>query len=101
MLTSLAGRAAAEQPAGFAMPVDAATRRAVEEMLQGRSPAYGFLGIEPGALSEAQRNRGLRGVEVRDLVGATPAQRAVCVPATSWFRSTRSRLTSRWMLRDW
>jgi S1-C subfamily serine protease len=75
LTTSLAATAGYEQAAGYAIPVDDVFRRAVETMKQGREVEYGFLGIQPKTLDEAERALGLTGVRVDGVVSGTPADR--------------------------
>lgn len=44
--TSLAAIAGYEKSAGFALPIDEATRRIIETLRQGKEVEYGFLGVE-------------------------------------------------------
>ena len=44
---ALAATAGYEAAGGYAIPVDATFRRAVETLKQGREVEYGFLGIQP------------------------------------------------------
>lgn len=61
---------------GYAIPVDAAFRRIVEELKAGRAVEFGFLGIAPEELTMRERVNGLRGVRVRQIVPGTPAARS-------------------------
>ncbi len=76
LTTSLAALSGYEQPAGFAIPVDDAFRKAIETLKQGKLPAYGFLGVQPEHLPLAQRQDGRFGAQVLRVVPGTPADRA-------------------------
>ncbi len=76
LTTSLAALSGYEQPAGFAIPVDEAFRKAVETLKQGRLPTFGFLGVQPDHLSLADRQQGKFGAQVLRVVPGTPADRA-------------------------
>ena len=62
----LAAMAGYEAAGGYAIPVDATFRRALETLKQGREVEYGFLGIQPTnlrpqeTLSRAARDAGRR-----------------------------------------
>lgn len=47
LTTSLAAVAGFEQAAGYAIPIDAPAQAAIDQLRQGRQPAFGFLGVEP------------------------------------------------------
>ncbi len=76
LTTSLTALSGYEQPAGFAIPVDEAFRKAVETLKQGRLPSFGFLGVQPEHLSLAERQQGKFGAQVLRVVPGTPADRA-------------------------
>lgn len=76
LTTSQAAIAGFEQSAGFAIPVNAAFRRFIEQLKRGEEVEYGFLGIDPGNLSRDEILRGRHGVLVRSVSPATPAWRA-------------------------
>ena len=76
LATTLASREALGRPEGLVIPVNQATTRVIEEMRDGRRSDFGFLGVEPVELSPLARQRGLTGVEVRDVVSGTPAEKA-------------------------
>ncbi len=76
LITSLTASVAYPSPAGFAIPVDEHFKRAVEVLKTGRRADYGFLGVLPWALTREERQRGMRGARVRDVVPGTPASRA-------------------------
>lgn len=72
-LTALSGL---ESAAGFAFPVDEEFRQAVQQLKQGKVPAYGFLGIAPTALSADERRAGRFGVVISEVIPSTPAAEA-------------------------
>jgi serine protease Do len=45
--TALAALEGYEKSVGYAIPLDAGVRRIIDDLLQGREPEYGFLGINP------------------------------------------------------
>lgn len=49
--TSLAAIEGYEQSTGFAIPVDALTRRIIRSLLEGHEVEYGIIGISPGELT--------------------------------------------------
>jgi serine protease Do len=65
-----------ELDAGYAIPVDATFRRAVEILKQGREVEYGFLGIQPATLRPQELLEGLQGVRVSQIIPGTPAARS-------------------------
>lgn len=76
LTTSLASVAGYEQPAGFAIPIDKSMQATIDQLRQGKTPAFGFLGLEPTDLPDAQRSRGLRGAIVRQVLQGMPAELA-------------------------
>ncbi|MBN1590448.1 MAG: trypsin-like peptidase domain-containing protein [Pirellulales bacterium] len=64
LLTSLPGATGYQREAGYAIPVDPAFRRIVATLKQGREVEYGFLGIQPGNLTQKEILAGLRGMRV-------------------------------------
>jgi S1-C subfamily serine protease len=76
LTTSLAAISGYEQAAGYAVPIDDTFRRVVETLKQGREVEYGFLGVAPKSLREADLAAGRRGVVVHDVVDGTPAKRS-------------------------
>jgi S1-C subfamily serine protease len=73
LTTSLAALYGYERPGGFAMPVDADFRRALDTLKTGRLPDYGFLGVAPRFLTAAERQQGRHGARVEDVIPATAA----------------------------
>ena len=72
---ALAVAAGYETAGGYAIPVDAAFRRAVETLKRGREVEYGFLGIQPMNLAEEEVLRGVQGTRVLQVIPGTPAAR--------------------------
>jgi S1-C subfamily serine protease len=64
-----------EAAGGFAIPVDATFRRAMETLKQGREVEYGFLGVQPANLRPQETLTGLHGMRVNQVVPGTPALR--------------------------
>ena len=54
LCVALAAGPGAEAAGGYAMPVDATFRRAVEKLTQGREVEYGFLGVQPANLRQQE-----------------------------------------------
>jgi serine protease Do len=75
LTTSIAALPGYEKSAGFAIPIDEATQRAIKELKQGRQPEYGFLGVGPEVLSVSDRQEGKFGVRLVQVVEGTPAAR--------------------------
>lgn len=80
LTVALAATAGYEQQAGYAIPIDAAFRRVVDTLKEGREVEYGFLGVQPGKLSRADVLSGRQGVWVEDVVVGTPAEEAGVLP---------------------
>ncbi|MEZ6086652.1 MAG: PDZ domain-containing protein [Pirellulaceae bacterium] len=76
LTTSLAAVAGYEQSAGFAIPIDPSMLAIIEQLRQGKTPAFGFLGLEPTDLPKAQRTAGRRGAIVRQVMPGMPADLA-------------------------
>ena len=64
-----------EAAGGYAIPVDATFRRALETLKQGREVEYGFLGVQPANLRPQETLTGLHGMRVSQVVPGTPAVR--------------------------
>ncbi len=47
LTTSLAAVAGFDQAAGYAIPIDAPALAAIADLREGKSPSFGFLGVEP------------------------------------------------------
>ncbi|GAB4139946.1 MAG: DegQ family serine endoprotease [Thermogutta sp.] len=76
LLTDLPLAPGYEKAAGYAYPVDATFRRALERLKRGEEVEYGFLGLQPDALPLAERLQGAQGTRVDRVVPGTPADRA-------------------------
>lgn len=76
LLTDLPVAPGFEKAAGYAYPVDATFRRALERLKRGEEVEYGFLGLQPDALPLAERLNGAQGTRVDRVVPGTPADRA-------------------------
>ena len=76
LITSLAATTGYEPAASYAVPTDQYFRQVVEALKAGREPEFGFLGVQPEHLSEAQRRQGYFGARVETLVPGTPAAQA-------------------------
>lgn len=76
LTTSLAPLVGYETPAGFAIPVDATFRQAVEQLKSGRVPAFGFLGVQPEDLTPRERQLVGGGARVIRVVAGTAAANA-------------------------
>ncbi|MHB8903312.1 MAG: S1C family serine protease, partial [Thermoguttaceae bacterium] len=61
LTTALAAVAGYETSAGYAYPVNEMFRRVLDTLKRGREVEYGFLGIEPAGLSEAEVRQGQHG----------------------------------------
>lgn len=80
LCVALAAVAGGESSAGYAIPVDATFRRALETLKEGREVEYGFLGVQPANLSAEEILAGLRGARVERIVPGTPAARCGLKP---------------------
>ncbi len=80
LCVALAAGPGAEAAGGYAMPVDATFRRAVERLTQGREVEYGFLGVQPANLRQQEVLSGLHGLRVAQLIPGTPAARCGLKP---------------------
>ena len=73
LTTALAALSGYERAAGFAIPINDTTKRAINDLKEGRQPEYGFLGVNPEPLSVSDRRSGKFGVRLRQVVEGTPA----------------------------
>jgi serine protease Do len=64
-----------QETAGYAIPVDATFRRALEALKQGREVEYGFLGIQLGGVAGERASRGAEGTRVERVMPGLPAAR--------------------------
>lgn len=69
-------RGAGAQAAGFAIPLNAATRRVVDELSAGRDVQHGYLGLIVRSADDAAGAGGRRGLRVERLEPDGPAARA-------------------------
>ncbi|QDT68442.1 Periplasmic pH-dependent serine endoprotease DegQ precursor [Planctomycetes bacterium MalM25] len=74
VLTTAATIAGHEQPAGYAIPLNRAMRRAVETMREGLEPEYGLLGVNFDQVAFVNARTGRRGVGVKTVFTGGPAQ---------------------------
>lgn len=76
MTISNAGLNQGESSLGFAIPLDETFVRVVEQLKEGKLPAFGFLGIQPEDLSPEERRQGRSGVRVVAVVRGMPGDLA-------------------------
>jgi serine protease Do len=69
-----------EQPAGYAIPLNAAMRRAVEAMRKGVAPEYGLLGVSFNRVASRNPKTGRTGIGVGESYRGAPAQVAGLEP---------------------
>jgi S1-C subfamily serine protease len=69
-----------EQPAGYAIPMNATIRRVIDQLKQGREVEYGMLGIGFGADSYAANDAGRQQLSVSVVYPTGPAARAGLKP---------------------
>lgn len=74
VLTTASAIAGHEQPAGYAIPLNAAMRRAVQSMRQGLEPEYGLLGVHFNQTTAKNPRTGRTGVTVNAVFTGGPAQ---------------------------
>jgi S1-C subfamily serine protease len=72
---ALAAAAGYETTTGYAIPVDATFRRALDTLKEGREVQYGFLGIQPANLGPNEALAGVHGMRVDRVLPGTPAAR--------------------------
>jgi len=75
LTTSIPAAAGFQEAAGYAMPVDAAFRRALDALKQGREVEYGFLGIQLGGVAGGAAPREAQGTRVDRVIPGLPAAR--------------------------
>lgn len=73
LTVSLTALGEEESEGGFAIPVDATFKRAIDKLKQGQVDDYGYLGVLPATLPLADRREGRRGVIVNNVMPGTPA----------------------------
>ena len=76
LTTSQVAREGFEEAGGYAITVDDAFLRAVEQLKHGKAVQYGFLGVAPAALSAEERRQGRSGARVELVMTGTPAAAA-------------------------
>jgi len=80
IMTAMGGREGEEQGLGFAVPIDARTKAIIERLLHGEQIEYGYIGVQVGTPTEAQRKAaGLdapNGAVVKIVLADGPALRA-------------------------
>jgi serine protease Do len=69
-----------EQPAGYAIPLNAAMRRAVEALRKGIAPEYGLLGVSFNRVASRNPKTGRTGIGVGESYRGAPAQVAGLEP---------------------
>jgi serine protease Do len=72
---ALAATAGYEAAGGYAIPVDATFRRAVDTLKLGHEVEYGFLGVQPANLQPQEALADLQGIRVSQVIPGTPAAR--------------------------
>ena len=75
LCVALAAAAGYETTTGYAIPVDATFRRALDTLKEGREVQYGFLGIQPANLGPNEALSGVHGMRVDGVMPGTPAAR--------------------------
>ncbi len=72
LTTALAGLTGGETAGGYAIPIDAVTKKMIEILMRGEEIEYGFLGV---SVDPDDRSIG-RGAAIRDVTPGFPAARA-------------------------
>ena len=75
LTTSRAALEGVDSAAGFAIPMDAAFRRIVSTLIEGREVEYGLLGITPAPLFPEEIHSGQSGVRIDQVLRGSPAER--------------------------
>jgi len=75
MATAIPSVLGFQASAGYAMPVDATFRRALDSLRQGREVEYGFLGIQLGGSAQNKPASGPLGARVERVIPGLPAAR--------------------------
>ncbi|MGO8689567.1 MAG: trypsin-like peptidase domain-containing protein [Thermoguttaceae bacterium] len=75
LCVALTAAAGYETTTGYAIPVDATFRRALDTLKEGREVQYGFLGIQPANLGPNEALSGVHGMRVDGVMPGTPAAR--------------------------
>jgi S1-C subfamily serine protease len=76
LTTTAAVIAGHEQPAGYAIPMNATVRRAIETLKQGREVEYGMLGVGFGAMPFAADANSRPPLQATQVYPSSPAARA-------------------------
>lgn len=76
LTTALAALEGYEKSAGFAIPVDDVFKRTVATLKKGEKVEFGFLGVGPVTLSMTERQNGVFGARIDQVVRGTPAEQA-------------------------
>jgi len=76
LITALGTREGSERSRGFAIPVNEVFLRTIETLKTGRKAEFGFLGVSPDNLPDAQRRAGRHGAVLSHVVAGTPAAAA-------------------------
>jgi serine protease Do len=74
LTTSRAAIDGTDSTAGFAIPMNAAFRRIVSTLIEGREVEYGLLGITPAALLPEEIHAGQSGVRIDQVLRGSPAE---------------------------
>jgi len=80
LTTNAATIAGHEQPAGYAIPINATMRRIIETLKQGREVEYGLLGVGFGQATLAFDSTAQLGLSVSQVYEGSPAARAGLKP---------------------
>lgn len=75
MATAIPSVVGFQASAGYAIPVDATFRRALEALRQGREVEYGFLGIQLGGVGRSELGGATPGPRVERVIPGLPAAR--------------------------
>jgi serine protease Do len=76
LTTTAATIAGQEQPAGYAIPINATTRRIIDTLKQGREVEYGMLGVGFGQLALEPANNNGSQLKIVQVFAGGPAARA-------------------------
>lgn len=76
LITALSSSEGYERSLGFAIPVNEVFLRTIDTLKTGRKAEFGFLGVSPENLPDAQRRAGRHGAVLNHVVAGTPAAAA-------------------------
>ena len=76
LITALGTSQGYERSLGFAIPVNKEFLRTIDTLKRGHKAEFGFLGVAPDSLPDAQRSAGRHGAVVNHVVAGTPAAAA-------------------------